>query len=157
MFSPEDSKWMMQALELAEETALNGEVPIGAVIVLNGEKIAAAKNRKEELHSATAHAEILAINEAGKNVKSWRLDGAILYVSLEPCPMCWCAIKNSRISRVVFAAKDVRGRGLGTGDKGQEFIIEGGLFEKESAKLLQKFFRSIRRIKGDSGIKISTF
>jgi tRNA(adenine34) deaminase len=157
MFSPEDSKWMMQALELAEETALNGEVPIGAVIVLNGEKIAAAKNRKEELHSATAHAEILAINEAGKNVKSWRLDGAILYVSLEPCPMCWGAIKNSRISRVVFAAKDVRGRGLGTGDKGQEFIIEGGLFEKESAEILQKFFRSIRRIKGDSGIKISTF
>jgi len=146
MFSLEDSKWMMQALELAEAASLNGEVPIGAVIVQNGKKIAAAKNRMEELHSSAAHAEILAINTAGQALKNWRLDGATLYVSLEPCQMCWGAIRNSRISRVVFAAG------------GQEAAevrvkIEGGLLERESVAILQKFFHKVRKIKGDSGSK----
>jgi len=142
MFSPEDIKYMTLALELAEEAASNGEVPIGAVIVLNREKIATAKNRMEELHSATAHAEILAINEAGKNLKNWRLDGATLYVSLEPCQMCLGAIKNSRISRVVFAAKDTRN----SAPMPHIDAIEGGLMEKESAEILQKFFRNVRRV-----------
>ncbi len=151
MFSPEDVKYMTLALELAEEAAANGEVPIGAVVALNGERIAAAKNRMEELHSATAHAEILVINEAGQTLKNWRLDGATLYVSLEPCHMCWGAIKNSRIARVVFAAKDLREQG--TCDVGHEIKIESGLLEKESAEVLRKFFRNIRRIKNDSGNK----
>jgi len=142
MFSQEDHKWMAQALELAENAAANGETPIGAVIVLNGERIAAAKNSMEEKHSATAHAEILAINEAGQTLKNWRLDGATLYVSLEPCPMCWGAIKNSRISRVVFAAH---------GDA--KINAESGLMEKESVDILQKFFRNVRKTKNDSGNK----
>jgi tRNA(adenine34) deaminase len=133
-----DSKWMKQALKLAEDAAANGEVPIGAVIVLNGEKIAEAQNRMEELNTATAHAEILAINEASKKLKNWRLDGATIYVSLEPCPMCMGAIKNSRISKVVFAARDNSG----------PIIIESGLFEAESAEILQKFFRNVRKTKG---------
>jgi len=149
MFSPEDVKHMTLALELAEEAAANGEVPIGAVIVRNGEQIAAAKNRMEKLHSATAHAEILAIDKAGQNLKNWRLDGATLYVSLEPCQMCWGAIKNSRISRVVFAAKDARKNEPETWD----IKIEDSLLEKESAEILQKFFRNVRRIKNDSGDK----
>ncbi|MCL2284476.1 MAG: nucleoside deaminase [Fibromonadales bacterium] len=140
MFSPEDREWMSLALELAEEAAACGETPIGAVIVLNGEKIATAKNRMEELCSAAAHAEILAINEAGQHLKNWRLDGATLYVSLEPCPMCWGAIKNSRISRVVFAAS-------------RNGTVAGNLMEKESADILQKFFRNVRRAKNDSGTK----
>jgi len=148
MFSPEDTEYMTLALELAKEAAANGEVPIGAVIALNGEKIAAAKNRMEELHSATAHAEILAINEAGKKLKNWRLDGATLYVSLEPCQMCLGAIKNSRISRVVFAAKDMRN----PAHIPHTDMVESGLMEKESAEILQKFFRNVRRIKGDSGL-----
>ncbi len=146
MFSSEDNKWMTQALELAKAASLNGEVPIGAVIVQNGKKIAAAKNRMEELHSAAAHAEILAINEAGQTLKNWRLDGSTLYVSLEPCPMCWGAIKNSRISRVVFAAN-------GQDPTNAEIKIEKGLFEKDSMEILQRFFHNIRKIKGDSGSK----
>ncbi|MDR3002014.1 MAG: nucleoside deaminase [Fibromonadaceae bacterium] len=148
MFSLEDDNWMQKALKLAEEAAESGEVPIGAVIVLDGKQIAAAKNRMEELQSAAAHAEILAINEACQTIKNWRLDGATLYVSLEPCQMCWGAIRNSRISKVVFGAKAELPRA-----SNEQLLIEGGLFEKESAQILQKFFRKVRKIKNDSGVK----
>jgi tRNA(adenine34) deaminase len=146
MLSSEDHKWMAQALKLAEDAATAGEVPIGAVIVLNGEQIGFGQNRMEELQNATAHAEILAIREASLHLKNWRLDGATIYVSLEPCQMCLGAIKNSRISRLVFAASD-------TSLCNNSTKIEHGLFEKESAEILQKFFRNTRRIKGDSGVK----
>jgi len=147
MFSQEDHEWMSKALEYAEAAAANGEVPIGAVIVLSGKQIGCGQNRMEELHSATAHAEMLAISEAGNNLKNWRLDGATIYVSLEPCQMCLNAIKNCRISRVVFAASDTRGFAAINPS------ISGGLLEKESAEILQKFFRNVRRVKGDSGLK----
>jgi tRNA(adenine34) deaminase len=146
MFSPEDQKWMTQALKLAEDAAANGEVPIGAVIVLNEKQIGAGQNRMEELQNATVHAEILAINEASQQLKNWRLDGATIYVSLEPCQMCLGAIKNSRISRLVFAAND-------TSFCNHSTKTENGLLEKESVEILQKFFRNVRRIKGDSGAK----
>jgi tRNA(adenine34) deaminase len=139
---------MKLALELAEEAAVCGEVPIGAVIVHDGKQIATAKNGMEELHSATAHAEILAICEAGKTLKNWRLDGATLYVSLEPCQMCWGAIKNSRISRVVFAAKDTRNKAASTDTL--LCVCEHGLMEETSVEILQKFFRNVRKLKGDS-------
>ena len=150
MFSQEDCKWMDKALEYAKAAAANGEVPIGAVVVLNGEAIGCGQNRMEELHSATAHAEMLAINEAGHAIKNWRLDGATIYVSLEPCPMCMNAIKNSRISRVVFAASDTRAE---TVEWNSGPNMESGLMEKESAEILQNFFRNVRRIKNDSGNK----
>ena len=146
MFSTEDHKWMAQALKLAEDAAANGEVPIGAVIVLNEKQIGAGQNRMEELQNATAHAEILAIKEASEQLKNWRLDGATIYVSLEPCPMCLGAIKNSRISRLVFAASDISSYNNST-------EIESGLLKKESVEILQKFFRNVRRSKGDSGSK----
>ena len=139
---------MSKALEYAKVAAANGEVPIGAVVVLNGEAIGCGQNRMEELSSATAHAEMLAINEAGHAIKNWRLDGATIYVSLEPCPMCMSAIKNSRISRVVFAASDTR-----TEANSFSSNTESGLMEKESAEILQNFFRNVRRIKNDSGNK----
>ena len=143
MFSEEDIKWMGKALEYARAAGANGEVPIGAVVVLNNVQIGCGQNRMEELHSAAAHAEILAINEAGAAIKNWRLDGATLYVSLEPCPMCRSAIANSRISRVVFAAPSPQGSAN----------IESGLLKEESAEILQNFFRNVRKIKGDSGRK----
>jgi tRNA(adenine34) deaminase len=147
MFSPEDYEFMAMALKLAEAAAECGEVPIGAVIVLNGEQIASGQNRMEELQSATAHAEILAINKAGEHLKNWRLDGATLYVSLEPCQMCWGAIKNSRISRVVFAAKDTRTEtSVGTTPCACP-LTESGIMEKESVEILQNFFRNVRKIK----------
>jgi tRNA(adenine34) deaminase len=146
MFSPQDHKWMAQALTLAEAAFANGEVPIGAVIVLNEKQIGAGQNRMEEMQSATAHAEILAINEASEQLKNWRLDGATIYVSLEPCQMCLGAIKNSRISRVVFAACD-------TSSYNHLIKSENGLLEEKSVEILQKFFRNVRRNKGDSGLK----
>jgi tRNA(adenine34) deaminase len=146
MFSPEDHKWMVQTLKLAEAAFANGEVPIGAIIVLNDKQIGAGQNRMEELQNATAHAEILAINEASEQLKNWRLDGATIYVSLEPCQMCLGAIKNSRISRVVFAARD-------TSFCNHLTKMESSLLEKESVEILQKFFRNVRRVKGDSGLK----
>jgi len=146
MLPAEDYKWMAQALKLAESAAANGEVPIGAIIVLNEKQIGAGQNRMEELQNATAHAEILAIKEASEQLKNWRLDGATIYVSLEPCPMCLGAIINSRISRLVFAARD-------TSSYNNSTEIESGLLEKESVEILQKFFRNVRKIKGDSGVK----
>jgi len=138
MLSPKDNRWMAQALKLAEDAAAKGEVPIGAVIVLNEQQIGAGQNRIEELQNATAHAEMLAINEASKQLNNWRLDGATIYVSLEPCPMCLGAIKNSRISRLVFAASD-------TSSRNNLIEIESGLLEKESLEILQGFFRGIRQ------------
>ncbi|GBU24721.1 tRNA specific adenosine deaminase [Fibrobacteria bacterium R8-3-H12] len=137
MLPAEDRKWMTQALKLAEDAAANGEVPIGAIIVLNEKQIGAGQNRMEELQNATAHAEILAINEACKQLNNWRLDGATIYVSLEPCQMCMGAIKNSRISRLVFAASD-------TSFCSNSTEVESGLLEKESVEILQKFFRNVR-------------
>jgi tRNA(adenine34) deaminase len=156
MFSDEDIKWMSKALEYAKAAGANGEVPIGAVAVLNNVQIGCGQNRMEELHSAAAHAEILAINEAGAAIKNWRLDGATLYVSLEPCPMCQSAIANSRISRVVFAAPDTRGASASLSNQpshGGSAKIESGLLLEESAEILQNFFRNVRKIKGDSGRK----
>ena len=149
MFTEEDKKWMEKALELAEAAAKNGEVPIGAVIVQNGAQIGAGQNRMEELKSAAAHAEILAINEAGKTINNWRLDGATIYVSLEPCPMCLAAIKNARISRVVFATHTGQTRG-----SAPTICVENGLMQKESAEILKKFFQEVRTVKGDSGRKL---
>lgn len=143
----EDEKWMRLALALAEEAAINGEVPIGAVIVHNGAQIAAAKNRMEELQCATAHAEILAINEASKALNNWRLDGATIYVTLEPCQMCMEAIRNSRISRIIFAATAAQAT-----PRSCPVICQGPLVE-ESAQILQKFFRKTRKTKDDSGNK----
>jgi tRNA(adenine34) deaminase len=151
MFSDKDRKWMGKALEYAKAAGANGEVPIGAVAVLGDAQIGCGQNRMEELHSAAAHAEILAINEAGAAIKNWRLDGATLYVSLEPCPMCWGAIANSRISRVVFAAADTRSSEHPSPQGSAK--IESGLMAEESAGILQNFFRNVRKIKGDSGCK----
>ncbi|GHV12718.1 tRNA-specific adenosine deaminase [Fibrobacterales bacterium] len=140
-------KFMLMALNEAREAAQEGEVPVGAVVERNGEILGIGRNGIENQNSATAHAEILAINDAGKNLQNWRLNGATLFVTMEPCPMCWGAIINSRISKVVFAAKDTRansGAAEAT-ERAQNFVeIESGLLEKESAELLQNFFRSRR-------------
>ena len=109
----QDDIYMKQALELARRAAQMGEVPVGAVVVRNGEVIGAAGNRRECDHSATAHAELLAIEQACKQVGSWRLSDCTLYVTLEPCPMCAGAIVNARVGRVVFGCKDARAGAMG--------------------------------------------
>ena len=97
-------KFMKKAIEQAKKALSADEVPIGAVIVKDGKIIARAFNQMEKTQLATAHAEILAINKACKKLKSWRLDGADMYVTLEPCPMCAGAIVNARIKSVYFGA-----------------------------------------------------
>ena len=110
----QDEMWMRRALELAHRAAEMGEVPVGAVIVRRGELIAAAGNRRECDRSATAHAELLAIEQACAAVGSWRLSECTLYVTLEPCPMCAGAIVNARIGRVVYGCKDARAGAMGS-------------------------------------------
>lgn len=131
---------------LAEARNSGNDVPVGAVIVKDGKIIAQAHNQKEELKDVTAHAEILAIREAEKSMGNWRLDGAILYVTLEPCPMCAGAIINSRISEVYFGAEDsLYGAFGGAIDLRKTYNsklkVKGGIMETECAELLKNFWR----------------
>ena len=103
---PDDQKYMAMALSEARKAAELGEIPIGAVLVLDGEVIAKAHNMRETWQDATAHAETIVIREACKKLNRWRLTGATLYVTIEPCPMCAGAIVMSRISRLVYGSPD---------------------------------------------------
>lgn len=146
-----DAEYMALALELAENAAEQGEVPVGAVIVdRNGEVIAMAHNLRENKKSATAHAEVLAIEQACEKLSGWRLSGCTLYVTLEPCPMCAGAIINSRIDRVVYGAADALAGCCGSVINfnsypfNHAFKISGRVCEKECRDLLGRFFASRR-------------
>ena len=147
-----DVRFMRRALELATLAGERGDVPVGAVIVKDGEMIAEGYNTREALGNALGHAEISAIDAACKALGGWRLDGCTLYVTLEPCAMCAGAIVNSRISRVVFGAKDAVAGGMGSvwsihrnplGRAGIE--VTSGCLSDECRELLQKFFESRRK------------
>lgn len=148
-----DELFMRVALSEAAKAAEAGEIPVGAVIVKNGEILSLAHNLCEELHSATAHAECLAIAEAGKLMGSWRLSDCTLYVTLEPCPMCTGAAINSRIGRIVYAAKDPRAGACESLVKLPAYPLEcspkceGGLLEEEALTLLRTFFLQKRNEK----------
>lgn len=147
----DDEKFMRRALELARLAASLGEVPVGAVIVKNGKIIAEGYNRREADKNATAHAELIAIDKACRALGGWRLFDCELYVTLEPCPMCAGAIVNSRIKRVVCAAKDPRAGAFGSllnlnfYPLNHKPEIEFGLFGDESAELLRSFFGRLRK------------
>ena len=147
----DDEKFMRRALELARLAASLGEVPVGAVIVKDGKIIAEGYNRREADKNATAHAELIAIDKACRALGGWRLFDCELYVTLEPCPMCAGAIVNSRIKRVVCAAKDPRAGAFGSllnlnfYPLNHKPEIEFGLFGSESAELLRSFFGRLRR------------
>jgi tRNA(adenine34) deaminase len=144
-------KWMMLALDEARLGAESGEVPVGAVIVSNGEVIAKAHNLCETNHCATAHAELLAIEEASQKLSSWRLSNCTLYVTLEPCPMCTGAAINARIPKIVFAAKDPRAGACGSLVDLPTYPLEShpeiisGISQEESLNLLRNFFKKMRR------------
>lgn len=128
-----------------------GEVPVGAVVVRRGEVIAAACNRRETDRMATAHAELLAIEEACRVLGGWRLSDCTLYVTLEPCPMCAGSIINARIGRVVFGAKDAKAGAYGSllNLNGYPFNhhpqLVGGVLASSCAALLSDFFNQKRR------------
>ena len=141
---------MRLALEQAEKAATVGEVPVGAVVVRNGEVIAAAGNRRECDHRATAHAELLAIELACEKLGTWRLHECTLYVTLEPCPMCAGAIVNARLGRVVYGCKDARAGAMGSVlnllsyPLNHRMPITVGVCEAECRAVLQAFFQSRR-------------
>lgn len=146
-----DIHWMRRALELATLAAREGEVPVGAVIVKDGELVAEGRNRPIAGHDPTAHAEIQALRAAGKALNNYRLGGTTLYVTLEPCPMCAGAIVHARVARVVFAATDPRTGAAGSvynilqsNELNHRCEVEGGVLAEESATLLRDFFRSRR-------------
>jgi tRNA(adenine34) deaminase len=155
--SSEDLTFMRSALDCADEARAVGEVPIGAVIVKEGRVIARAFNMREAWQDPTAHAEIIVIQAAAKALKSWRLLGTTLYVTLEPCAMCVGAILLARIPRVVFAAWDPKGGACGSVfDLTQEprvnhqVTVLGGVLQDESQRVLQKFFQRLRTGEGDA-------
>ena len=142
--------YMDAALELALEAADAGEVPVGCVIVKNGEIIASGRNRREETHDASAHAELEAIRNACAVIGDWRLSGCEIFVTLEPCPMCAGAVINSRIGTVVYGAKDENTGSCGSvinlfeeryGHKPKVF---GGVKGAECAAILKSFFEEKR-------------
>lgn len=147
-----DEAFMRQAIALARRAEAEGEVPVGAVLVLDGEVIGEGWNRPIIGNDPTAHAEIMALRDAGQRMKNYRLPGTILYVTLEPCPMCAGAIVHSRVSRVVFGATDPKGGAAGSvfrllpSDQRFNHYVqaEGGVLAEECAEQLRAFFRSRR-------------
>ena len=145
-----NSKFMEEALFLAEEAKKNGEVPVGAVIVKDGKIIAKGRNMREEKKNALSHAEIEAIHSACKVLNDWRLDDCEMYVTLEPCPMCAGAIINARIKTLVFGAYDSK---MGCIDSvtnlcdmpfGHKVEVYGGIMEDRCLEILKSFFKTLR-------------
>jgi tRNA(Arg) A34 adenosine deaminase TadA len=145
---------MARALELARQADAAGEAPIGAVVVREGRIMGEGRNRTEELSDPSAHAELLALREAARSCGDWRLPGATLVVTLEPCPMCFGVALQAHVERIVYAAPNLREGALGgVADLSAERwkrrpVIEGGVLEREAAALLSDFFarrRSARR------------
>lgn len=146
-----NKKFMTLALEQAKIAAKMGEVPIGAVVIKDDKVIAAAHNMCEALNDPTAHAEILAIRAAAKELGDFRLTGAQLYVTLEPCPMCAGAAINARIGEIIFGAADPAKGALGSVTNMYSFdfpnrpTVYGGINEKECLELLKEFFKEKRK------------
>ena len=144
-----DEKFMREAIRLAQKAKKKGEVPIGAVVVLNGKIIGRGYNLRTKLQMATAHAEMRAIDRACRKLRSWRLPGAEIYVTLEPCPMCMGAILNARIDRVFFGAYEQKGRSL-TNELASANLLNhkvevmGGILKEECAGVLTSFFTEMR-------------
>lgn len=141
---------MQRAIALARQAAKDGEVPVGAVIVKNGKIIAEGRNMREAKQNALSHAEIEAINNACKQLNSWRLDGCEMYVTLEPCPMCAGAIINSRIDTLVFGAYDMKAGSIDSVINLCDYPynhkpeIYGGICEDECLCVLKEFFENLR-------------
>ena len=150
-WSPQDVEFMQAALADAASAASEGEVPVGAVVVTNGEIIAAGHNNSIAASDPSGHAEIVALRAAAQQVGNHRLAGATLYVTLEPCVMCVGAIAQARVGRVVFGAYDMKAGALGSVEDlsdsralNHRFEVNGGLLADECGELLKIFFEARR-------------
>ena len=146
---------MQLAIHQAELAAENGEIPVGAVLVLNGTLLASAGNSPISTNDPTAHAEILALREAAKKINNYRLVDSTMYVTLEPCPMCTGALIHARVARIVYGTEDPKTGALTSvyqigadGKLNHGFEITGGIEKERCAELLKRFFSS-RRKKGE--------
>ncbi|MFQ9705686.1 MAG: tRNA adenosine(34) deaminase TadA [Limosilactobacillus pontis] len=147
-------KYMRVAIKEAHQAQLLGEVPIGAVIVHNGQIIASGHNMRERFQDVTYHAEMLAIMEACTALNSWRLEDCDLYVTLEPCIMCSGAIVNARIKNVYYGARDPKAGAVDSlyhllGDQrlNHQVHVESGILGEECSQMLKDFFRTVRKKK----------
>ena len=150
-WSDDDIDGMRAALAEAETAASEGEIPVGAVVVVNGEIVATGRNCSVENCDPSGHAEIVALRAAGARFGNYRMPDATLYVTLEPCVMCTGAIVQSRIKRVVFGAYDKKAGALGSVEDlsdsrafNHRFEINGGVLADDSARLLKDFFKNRR-------------
>ena len=146
-----DESWMRRALELAIRAEAEGEVPVGAVVVRGDSVVGEGWNRPIAVHDPTAHAEILALREAAARANDYRLGGATLYVTLEPCPMCAAAMAHARIARLVFGAWDSRQGAAGSAFNlvaadamNHRIDAFGGVLSEECGALLRRFFAGRR-------------
>lgn len=151
-----DEYYMREAIKEAKKAEAKGEVPIGAVLVLHDEIVARAHNLRETEQRSLAHAEMLAIDEACRKLGTWRLEDAVLYVTLEPCPMCAGAVVLSRVDKVVFGAFDPKGGCTGTLMNllqeerfNHQAEVVSGVLGEECGEMLSAFFRKLRRQKKD--------
>jgi len=150
--SDEDRDWMREALALAARAADQGEVPVGAIVVRDGQMIGEGHNCPLRSNDPTAHAEIQALRDAGRRAENYRLPGSVLYVTLEPCVMCAGAIVHARVGRVVFGASDPKGGAAGSvfdllpPDErfNHRLDVTGGVLAEECGALLRSFFRARR-------------
>jgi tRNA(adenine34) deaminase len=151
--SADDERYMRLALDEATRAAEVGDVPVGAIVVdAEGNVIGRGRNRREVDRDPTGHAEIVALREAARHVGTWRLHGATLYATLEPCPMCAGALVNARIERVVYGCDDPKAGALrslyaiGTDTRlNHRFEVVPGVLATETARLLSEFFAALRK------------
>lgn len=146
-----DIEFMQMALDTARLAPALGEVPIAAVIVLDGQVLAQVHNFREVWQDPTAHAEVVAIRQVASRLGTWRLTGTTMYVTVEPCSMCAGAIIQARISRLVFGARDPKAGACGSVFNlpserrlNHRVQVYGGVLEQQSQELMQTFFRSLR-------------
>lgn len=151
MTGAEDEHYMRRALELAREAAARGEVPVGAIVVRNGEIVAEGSNRREEDKDPTAHAELLAIRAAARALGGWRLTGTTLYVTLEPCAMCAGALVLARVERLVYGADDPKAGAVRSLYRlvederlNHRVQVTPGILAEECGEVLREFFRRRR-------------
>lgn len=150
--SPQDQEFMRQAMELALKAQDEGEIPVGAIVVYQGQVIGRGWNRSIQCHDATHHAEIMALREAGQYLENYRLNDTTLYVTLEPCPMCAGAMVHARVSRLVYGANDPKTGAAGsvynlvaTPQLNHQLEVVSGVEQEHCSMLLSEFFRHRRK------------